>query len=778
MASSEWRTPIRCSLFAIRVFLSAAHVERRQRGHVDQLGIVGRERHDLHRPVEPDQDRTDDGRATHLLQQFGRDRGGMERRHDQHVRRSRQAAEGICLPQFRIERDIGGHVAVILEIDAALVEDAHRALDMCRALARRVAEGGEGEQCHARLVAEAPRNPGGLDRDIGEILGVWHLVHRGVGDEHGAAARQHQRHTHHAVAGFGIDAAAHVRERHREVAGDARDHGIGVAERDHAGGKMVAVLVHQALHIALQEPLTLQPLVEIGGVGGVALRQPRIDDLDAVAELDAEMAGAFTHAILATDQQRGAEVLLHEARGGADHLLFLAFGEHHALRAPPQALGDLLQHAGGRVAARAQLRDIGFHVHDRAARDAGVHGGLGDRRRHEGDQPRIERHRDDVVRAELRSRAICGRDLVGHVLARERGERVGGRDLHLHVDGGRAHVEGAAEDVGEAEHIVDLIRVVGSPGGHDGVAAHLGHLLRRNLRIGIGHGEDDRLVRHGLDHLLGHRALDGEAEEHVGADERLGERAGGCLDRVRRLPLVHALGAALVDHALGVAEDDVLGREADRLEQLERGDAGSAGAVAHELGRFDVASGQVKRVEQPGRRDDGGTVLVVMEDGNVEQLPQPLLDDEALRRLDVLEIDAAPALAQQLDAIDDLIGIFRRHFEIDGVDIGEALEQHRLAFHHRLGGERPAIAQPENGCAVGDDGDEIALGGVVEGAALVLGDGQYRHRDARRIGQRQVALRRHRLGGHDLELAGPALAVEQQGFLIGERRSCPTAVIF
>ena len=57
------------------------------------------------------------------------------------------------------------------------------------------------------------------------------------------------------------------------------------------------------------------------------------------------------------------------------------------------------------------------------------------------------------------------------------------------------------------------------------------------------------------------------------------------LDRMRRLPLVHALGAALVDHALGVAEDDVLGREADRLEQLDAGDAGGAGAVADELGR-------------------------------------------------------------------------------------------------------------------------------------------------------------------------------------------------
>ena len=33
-------------------------------------------------------------------------------------------------------------------------------------------------------------------------------------------------------------------------------------------------------------------------------------------------------------------------------------------------------------------------------------------------------------------------------------------------------------------------------------------------------------------------------------------------------------------------------------------------------------------------------------------------------------------------------------FEIDRIDVGEALEQDRLAFHHRLGGQRAEIAEP------------------------------------------------------------------------------------
>ena len=113
------------------------------------------------------------------------------------------------------------------------------------------------------------------------------------------------------------------------------------------------------------------------------------------------------------------------------------------------------------------------------------------------------------------------------------------------------------------------------------------------------------------------------------------------LRRMGRFPLVHALGAAPVDHALGVAQDDVVGRKAHRLEELGAGDAGGAGAVDHELRLGHVAAGQMQRVDQPRGGDDRGAVLIVMEDRNVHQLAQALLDDEALGRLDVLQIDAA-----------------------------------------------------------------------------------------------------------------------------------------
>ena len=85
---------------------------------------------------------------------------------------------------------------------------------------------------------------------------------------------------------------------------------------------------------------------------------------------------------------------------------------------------------------------------------------------------------------------------------------------------------------------------------------------------------------------------------------------------------------------------------AHRRQQLQAGDAGRAGAVDDELEVLEVAARQLQRIEQAGGGDDGGAVLVVVEDGDVEQLLQLLLDDEAVGRLDVLQVDAAEARAR------------------------------------------------------------------------------------------------------------------------------------
>ncbi len=89
------------------------------------------------------------------------------------------------------------------------------------------------------------------------------------------------------MAGLLVDDAANLFQRDRIVAGHARHHRIGIAECDHGGGEVVAVLVDQALAVAEEIALPLQPLVEILCVGGVALGQPRVLDRNALSlEID------------------------------------------------------------------------------------------------------------------------------------------------------------------------------------------------------------------------------------------------------------------------------------------------------------------------------------------------------------------------------------------------------------------------------------------------------------------------------------------------------------
>ena len=157
-----------------------------------------------------------------------------------------------------------------------------------------------------------------------------------------------------------------------------------------------------------------------------------------------------------------------------------------------------------------------------------------------------------------------------------------------------------------------------------------------------------------------------------------------------------------------------------------------------------------------------------MHDRDVHPLAQRLLDDEAFRRGDILEVDAAEARLHQRHRVDELVGILGVELDVDRIDIGEALEEDGLALHHRLGGERAEIAEAEDRGAVGDDRDEIALGGIIVGKVGILGDGAHRHGDAGRISEAQVALRRHRLGGDDLDLARPALGVEVERLVLRE----------
>ena len=99
---------------------------------------------------------------------------------------------------------------------------------------------------------------------------------------------------------------------------------------------------------------------------------------------------------------------------------------------------------------------------------------------------------------------------------------------------------------------------------------------------------------------------------------------------------------------------------------------------------------------------------------------QALLDLEALRAPDVLEVDAAEGGLERLDDPHHVVRFGGVDLDVEHVDVGEPLEQQRLALHHRLAGERADVAQAEHGRAVGDDRHQVPAGGVAERLQRVL----------------------------------------------------------
>src|SRR6202451_7834 len=133
---------------------------------------------------------------------------------------------------------------------------------------------------------------------------------------------------------------------------------------------------------------------------------------------------------------------------------------------------------------------------------------------------------------------------------------------------------------------------------------------------------------------------------------------------MRRLPLVHAFLTTAIDNALRIAQNDVGGLESRRLDQVETGDAGGAGAVADEPRRLNVTPGHMHGVDHARGRDDRGAVLIVMKDGNVHHLAQALLDVEALRRLDVLEIDPPERGPEIFYSVEELVRILGSDLQV------------------------------------------------------------------------------------------------------------------
>ena len=238
--------------------------------------------------------------------------------------------------------------------------------------------------------------------------------------------------------------------------------------------------------------------------------------------------------------------------------------------------------------------------------DAGGAGGLGHGGGHGVLHPGIKGGGDDVVGGEVVAHQLC--------------QSLGGGQLHGVVDVAGPGVQRPPEDAGEGQHIVDLVGVVAAAGGDHCRAAGLG-LVGEDLRGGIGAGKNDGIVIHGLHHLCGQGAGGGDADEDVRAGQNLCQGAGpaGEVGHLGQLLLdgIHPHAPALVDGAVSVTE----GQIPDAGGEQEPGDGHRcrACAVDDDPDGVHLFAHDLQCVGQACQGDDGGAVLVVVEDGDVAE---------------------------------------------------------------------------------------------------------------------------------------------------------------
>ena len=189
---------------------------------------------------------------------------------------------------------------------------------------------------------------------------------------------------------------------------------------------------------------------------------------------------------------------------------------------------------------------------------------------------------------------------------------------------------------------------------------------------------------------------------------------------------------------------------AQRHIELGASNPSGAGAIDHDNHIADLLFHNLQGIEQARAGDNGSAMLVIMKDRNIAGALQFALDKETFGRLDVFQVDTAKGGRNHLDKAHDLVGVFAIDLNVKDINIGKALKEYRLALHYRLGSQWAPVAQPQNGRAIADHRHEIALGCVLIGQRRVIGNLQHRPRHSRRIGQRQILLRIHRLGCHNL----------------------------
>ena len=234
-------------------------------------------------------------------------------------------------------------------------------------------------------------------------------------------------------------------------------------------------------------------------------------------------------------------------------------------------------------------------------------------------------------------------------------------------------------------------------------------------------------------------------------------------------PFVHVLLLSRLDvtafriqHTARVTGNDVSGFHSGKRQQAKRSDI--RGACTHQGNAYllHIFSDNLQRIDETGEQHSGRALLIVVPHRNGEFFSQPVENTEALGLRDVFQIDATKVRLDELDRPNDFIRVLGVQAHRHRIDAAQVLEQQCLAFHDGQSRLRSDIAEAEHACTVGDNGDGIALVGVLVNELWILANGATRRRYSRRVPSREVFETADSAFGHHLHLS-PVVRVQAHG---------------
>ena len=153
--------------------------------------------------------------------------------------------------------------------------------------------------------------------------------------------------------------------------------------------------------------------------------------------------------------------------GCFQHIGVGTFGKYHALRIAAGGVVKLTGEFAFVTHQFAELYAVSIPVFDVLAGYTTFHGctcyGAG----HFGDKARVNRFRDEVFRAETEVVYVVSLvHNIGYRLFCQISDSVYSGNLHFLVDGFSLSIQGTAEDIGETDYVINLVRIVRTSGCH------------------------------------------------------------------------------------------------------------------------------------------------------------------------------------------------------------------------------------------------------------------------------------------------------------------------